>query len=329
MTPAKRSRIGSTQVSVTALGLGGAPLGDLFSAVDEEAALRTIGAALKAGIGYLDVAPQYGAGLAEKRFGAALEGVPRDSYTLSTKVGRLVVDAAGDEAREDAFVGVPENGKRATFDFSGDGVRRSLDQSLERLRLDRIDIAFIHDPDDHWEAALTGAYPALAQLRSEGVVGAIGVGMNQVEMLTRFVSETDIDVVLCAGRYTLLDQSAALELFPACLERGVSVVMGGVYNSGVLANPYADDVHYDYLHAPESVVAQARRLADICAAYGTPLRAAALQFPMRNRAVTSVLTGVRSELELADNLEMATTDVPDALWAQLAAAATAPLGGGR
>lgn len=317
MNPAERRTIAATGVPVTALALGAAPLGGLFTAVDEAAGLPTVSLALRSGIGYIDVAPFYGLGLAETRVGLALRGVPRDSYTLSTKVGRLIVDGADAD-----WDGVGAPGKQSVFDFSRDAVLRSLDDSLERLGVDRIDIVFIHDPDDHWHEASSEAYPALAQLKAEGVVGAIGAGMNQVAMLSRFVAETDIDVVLCAGRYTLLDRSADDELFPLCLQRNVSVVIGGAFNSGVLADPYAADVYYDYKPAPDHIVKQARQFADLCAAHDVPLRAAALQFPGRHPAVTSVLTGVRSEAELAENLAMATYDVPEALWRELEAASS-------
>lgn len=311
MNPAERATIGRTGVAVSVVGLGAAPLGGLFTAVDEAAAIPVVAAAFERGLSYIDVAPLYGAGLAEERVGRALAGLPRDSYTLSTKVGRLVVDS--DEPSD--YVGAP--GKKAQFDFSRDAILRSIDESLQRLQLDRVDILYIHDPDDHWEAAVGTAYPTLADLRSQGVVRAIGAGMNQAAMLSRFVTETDIDVVLCAGRYTLLDQSAADELFPECLHRGVSVVMGGVYNSGVLADPYAETVYYDYEPAPDHIVKRARELADLCASHGTPLPAVALQFSQRHPAVTSVLTGVRSQSELTTNLEMATFPVPDALWSEL------------
>lgn len=318
VNPVQRRPVGHTTVEVTAVGFGAAPLGGLYAAVDDAEARAAVAAALQAGIGYFDVAPLYGFGLAEERVGDVLRGVARESYTLSTKVGRLVRDA--DRAAADMqYVGVA--GKRAEFDYSRDGVLRSLDTSMDRLGVDRIDIVYIHDPDNHYEAAVDTAYPTLAELRDEGVIGAVGVGMNQVEMLSRFVAETDIDVVLCAGRYSLLDQSAAHRLLPLCLARGVSVVIGGVFNSGLLADPYADNLYYDYRPAPASTVARARALARTCAAHGTPLRAAALQFPLRHEAVTSVLTGVRSGEELADNLEMVTFPAPPGLWAELSDAA--------
>ena len=203
------------------------------------------------------------------------------------------------------------------FDFSADGVRRSLAASLDRLGLDRVDIALIHDPDSHGEQALREAYPALAKLRAEGAVGAIGVGMNQAAMLTRFVTETDIDVVLVAGRYTLIDQSAAGALLPAALKRGVSVIAGGVFNSGLLAAPVPGST-YDYQTAPDSLLSRARRLEETCARFGVPLRAAAARFPLTHPAVASVLIGVRSAAEITDALRLRQLDIPAALWDSLA-----------
>ena len=321
MDPVDRRTIARTGVSVTVLGLGTAPLGGLYLPVDPEIARRTVDAALDSGVAYLDVAPFYGLGLAEQRLGEALRGVPRDSYTLSSKVGRLIVEDGPPSSSWAAA------GRRAVFDYSRVGVLRSLEGSLERLGTDRLDIVYIHDPNDHHEEALRTAYPALEELRSQGAIGAIGYGMNHVAPLTAFVTETDADVILCAGRYTLLDRSAADELLPRCLERGVSVVMGGVFNSGVLADPYAADLFYDYKPASEAVVGRARRLAELCAEHSTPLRAAAVQFPLRHDAVTSVLVGVRSPEEIADDLAMATFPVPDALWAALAASHAAGDGG--
>lgn len=319
MTLSGERQIRSTGVGVTKLGLGAAPLGGLFEAVDEQEAVATVHAALANGVRYLDTAPFYGFGLSETRVGEALRDVPRDSYTLSTKVGRVIVD--GEAPPGDAFV--EGRNKRAVFDYSRDGVLRSLEESLQRLGIDRVDIAYIHDCDDHFDEAIGGAYPALEQLRSEGVVGAIGAGLNQTEMLTRFVTETDMDVVLCAGRYTLLDPKATEDLFPACLARGVAVVMGGVFNSGILVDPYADGARYNYEPASPGMLARARSLAEICARYDAPLAAAALQFPMRHEAVTSVLTGVRSTSELETNVALATTAIPDELWAELDAAISA------
>ncbi|HEY0870886.1 MAG TPA: aldo/keto reductase, partial [Acidothermaceae bacterium] len=202
------------------------------------------------------------------------------------------------------------------FDFSRDGIRRSLDESLARFGLDRVDILFLHDPDDHWQQAIDEALPTLAALRDEGLVRSIGAGMNQSTMLTRFVRESDVDVVLLAGRYTLLDQRALDDLLPACLERGTSVVLGGVFNSGVLANPDRN-VTYDYGQAPRDVIERAARIADICAGHGVDVRAAALQFPVAHRAITTVVIGARSRDEVEQNTQYAGAVIPSQLWDDL------------
>jgi D-threo-aldose 1-dehydrogenase len=238
---------------------------------------------------------------------------------LSTKVGRLLEPAGTGGAgpgRDPGGFDVPATQVRR-FDFSADGVRRSLEASLARLGLDRVDIALIHDPDDHGEQALREAYPALEKLRAEGMVRAIGVGMNQAELLTRFVTETDIDVVLAAGRYTLLDRSAADALLPAAQRRGVSVIAAGVFNSGLLARPEAGAT-YDYQAAPDSLIDRARRLEQACARFGVPLRAAAARFPLTHPAVASVLIGARSAAEVNDAISLRALDLPPALWLALA-----------
>jgi D-threo-aldose 1-dehydrogenase len=310
-------------VAVTEISFGGAAIGNLFTAVTDDDARAAVDAAWDGGVRYFDTAPHYGLGLSERRLGAALRDRPRGDYVISTKVGRLLEPAlstgptAGGGRDAEGF-DVPGNLVRR-FDYSADGVRRSLEASLGRLGLDRVDIALIHDPDAHGEQALREAYPALARLRAEGVVRAIGVGMNQTEMLTRFVRETDIDVVLVAGRYTLLDQTAADTLLPAALERGVSVIAGGVFNSGVLAAPTADAT-YDYAAAPGSLISRALRLQEICAQSGVPLRAAAARFPLAHPAVASVLIGARNAAEVTDAITLRGLDIPPELWESLATA---------
>ncbi len=249
--PTERVPVGSSGVTVTQLGFGCAPIGGLFRAVTDADAADVLDRAWALGIRYFDVAPLYGYGAAERRLGRALQGRPRDGFAVSTKVGRLVrtADTIGPGADVDrqAWGGRPDafyadvGDRRMVFDYSGDGVRRSIEESLERLGLDRIDIVFIHDPDEHWQVALEEAYPALHRLRETGVVGAIGVGMNQSAMLARFADATDPDVFLLAGRYTLFDQDALTTLLPACEERGIAVLVGGVMNSGLLADPRAGD----------------------------------------------------------------------------------------
>jgi len=319
----RTATLGHGPVQVTDLAFGAAALGNLYTEVDPAEAEAALLTAWDAGIRYFDTAPHYGLGLSERRVGAALRQRPRDSYTLSTKVGRLlepVPDATGDDLAN-GFA-VPANHRRV-WDFSADGVRRSIESSLERLGLDRIDVVYLHDPDDHPAQALDQAYPALERLRAEGVVGAIGAGMNQSALLTRFVRETDVDAVLLAGRYTLLDQDGLAELLPEAARRGVSVVVGGVFNSGLLADP-RPGATFDYTPAPGELLDRALRIQAVCERHGVPLRAAALQFPTGHPAVAGVLVGMRSAAEVRDAVAMAGHPVPGELWAQLRAEGLLP-----
>ncbi|KJK43071.1 aldo/keto reductase [Lentzea aerocolonigenes] len=307
--------------TLSRLGLGTSPLGNLYAEVTDHEARAVIDAAWEAGVRIFDTAPHYGLGLAEKRLGAALKDRPRDEFLLSTKVGRLLVPDPSGVGRldDDGFV-VPATTRRV-WDFSADGVRRSLESSLDRLGLDRVDVVYLHDPDDHWEQAAGEALPALVELREQGVVGAIGAGMNQWQMLARFVRESEVDavdVVLLAGRYTLLEQPALAELLPLCAERGVDVLAAGLFNSGLLARQdVPDDATYDYRTAPADVVARARRIAAVCARHGTTLPAAALWFPFGHPAVTGALIGARSTAELHANLAAFAEPPPPGLWADL------------
>jgi D-threo-aldose 1-dehydrogenase len=289
------------------LGLGTAPLGGLFAAVTDDEAAAVVERAWELGIRVFDTAPLYGSGLAERRLGRGLRTRPRDQYVLSTKVGRLL--RAGEPDAN--FRGAPALGP--VFDFSHDGALRSLEESLERLGLDRVDVALIHDPDDHYDEAIAGAYPALERLRDEGTVAAIGAGMNQSELLARFARETDIDCVLVAGRYTLLDRGAADELLPLCEERGIDVIAAGVFNSGVLA----DGETFDYAPAPREVRSRVVELREITVRWEVPLTAAAVQFPARHPAVACVLMGCRSAGEIEQDVALFERPVPDGLWTEL------------
>ncbi|MFC5220695.1 aldo/keto reductase [Streptomyces coerulescens] len=312
-----RHTLGRSGIEVTEIGLGGAAVAGLYRPVSESAAAETIETAWAEGIRYFDTAPHYGLGLSERRIGAGLQGKPRAEYVISTKVGRLLEpSAAGGDDLEHGFA-VPATHRRV-WDFSADGMRRSLEESLARLGLDHIDIALLHDPDDHGEQAFHEAYPELERLRAEGVVRAIGAGMNQTAMLTRFLIDTDVDVVLCAGRYTLLEQSALAELLPAALDRGKSVIVGGVFNSGLLADP-KPGATYDYGAAPEELLRRALRMREITEAGGSPLRAAAMQFPFGHPAVASVLTGARSAAEVRDAVQMLNSPVAADVWEKLRA----------
>ncbi|WP_042402546.1 aldo/keto reductase [Streptacidiphilus carbonis] len=308
--------LGRSSTEVTELSFGAAAIGNLFAEVSDQDAAEAVAAAWDGGIRSFDTAPHYGLGLSERRLGAALRDRPRAEYTLSTKVGRLLVPDPGATGRDDQGFMVPAT-QRRVWDFSADGVRRSLEQSLVRLGLDRVDTVFIHDPDDHADQALAEAYPALEQLRTEGVVGAIGVGMNQNALPARFVRETDLDVVLLAGRCSLLDGSSLDELLPEAARRGVSVVVGGVFNSGLLADP-RPDATYDYLPAPEQTLARALRLQQLCERHGVPLRAAAARYPLRQPAVAGVLLGLRDAAQVEDALAQYRREIPAALWAELA-----------
>jgi D-threo-aldose 1-dehydrogenase len=310
-------QLGRSPVRVTELSFGGAAIGNLFTAVTDDAARAAVDAAWDGGIRTFDTAPHYGLGLSERRLGAALRDRPRGEYVICTKVGRLLDPADDVTGADTEGFAVPASHVRR-FDFSAGGVRRSLAASMDRLGLDRVDIALIHDPDDHGEQAISEAYPALEKLRADGLVGAIGVGMNQAAMLTRFVNETDIDVVLVAGRYSLLDQSAADGLLPAAERRGVSVIAGGVFNSGLLAAPAAGAT-YDYQAASGELLDRALRLEQACARFGVPLRAAAARFPLNHPAIASVLIGARSAAEISDAIRLRAVAIPQALWDDLAA----------
>ena len=245
--------------------------------------------------------------------GAVLRTKPREEFVISTKVGRLLRAGAPAEPGQ-AWKGTPP--LNPVFDFSYDATMRSVDESLTRLRLDRVDVLLIHDPDEHFEQALTGAYRALDRLRAEGTVRAIGAGMNQAEMLARFGREADFDCFLLAGRYTLLDRSGGQELLPLCLERGISIIAGGVFNSGILAES-GSKLHYNYGPAPPDVIARANHIKAICERHGVDVKAAALQFPLRHPAVASVLTGCRSAAELEENVRLFNASIPDELWHEL------------
>jgi len=308
------------------LVFGGAPIGGLYQPVSEQAAAATLAAAWDAGIRAYDTAPHYGTGRSERLIGDFLAGRPRQEFLLSTKVGRLLVPAHGDVEGAEDFYGVEGPPLTRVRDYSRDGVLRSLEDSLRRLRLDRVDIALIHDPEDFLTQALDEAYPALADLRDQGVVAAIGAGMNSPAPLAWLIERCDLDCVLAAGRYTLLDTSAADVLFPLCLARGVAVLAGGVFNSGILADP-GEDARYDYAPAPPALLSRARRARDICAAHGVPLPAAALRYALRHPAVTAAVVGARSPGEIRADAGYLSADIPDALWPDLAAATASPRDG--
>lgn len=316
-----RALVRRPAVTLTELGFGAAQGGNLYRATTDEDLTAAVDAAWDAGIRYFDTAPHYGLGLSERRLGAALRRRPRHEYAVSTKVGRLLVPSPATAHRRDSDgFDVPATHRRV-WDFSRDGVRRSLEASLTRLGLDRIDVVYLHDPDDHWEQAAAEGVPALIELRDQGVVGAIGAGMNQSEMLARFVREADVDVVMCAGRYTLLEQGASDDLLPAAEAYGVGVVIAGVYNSGLLASerPSADATYY-YQQAPAELIERVKAIASVCEAYGVTLPEAALAFVRPRQAVVSTVVGMRNAAQVIETLRRADAHVPRDLWSALRAA---------
>ena len=323
----KMSRLGA--LDVTSIGLGSAPLGGLFTPVSDADAEATIARAWSAGIRFFDTAPLYGFGLAERRLGVFLRQQPRDSYVISTKVGRLLRAPDADATEDEHYKGTPR--ERPVFDFSHDGVMRSVEESLARLGLDRVDVLLVHDPDDHYDDAVAGAFRALQRLRSEGTVKAIGAGMNQSEMLVRFAEAVPVDCFLLAGRYTLLDQGALDALFPVCQAKHIGILLGGIYNSGVLADPRTG-AKFNYQDADPALIARALELDELCRRHDTDLKAAALQFCIVHPAVTVAVMGARNAAEVADNIAMSEAAIPPAFWQELRARklvdARAPLPGG-
>jgi D-threo-aldose 1-dehydrogenase len=314
-----RVRVGKTSLAVPRIGIGTAPLGNMFEALSDEQADAVLASAVGHGLRYFDTAPLYGHGLAEQRVGRAVAPLSRDEVFVSTKVGRLLqADAPRDESQfyqgEPFYKDVPAVGP--VWDFTYDGIMRSVEESFQRTGLNRFDVLLLHDPDDHFDAASTSGYRALAKLREEGTVRAIGAGMNQAPMLARLVEACDLDVLLVAGRYTLLDQVAMDELLPLCEQRTVSIVVGGVFNSGILIDP-APGARYNYVPADAAVLARAQKIKAVCDRYSVPLPAAALQFPLAHPRVCTVLLGIRAIDELEKNLRWLEVSIPDALWADL------------
>ncbi|WP_435738509.1 aldo/keto reductase [Cellulosimicrobium sp. PMB13] len=306
---------------LTPLGYGAAQAGNLYRPTSDAETRAAVDVAWDAGIRYVDTAPHYGLGLSERRVGAALRDRPRDEVVVSTKVGRLLVPSPGTAHEKDPdLFDVPADARRV-WDFSRDGVLRSLEGSLERTGLDRVDVVYLHDPDEHEDQAFREALPALLELREQGVVGAVGAGMNQSAMLARFVRETDVDVVMCAGRFTLLEQPALDDLLPAAAQRGVAVVVAGVYNSGLLArDDPPDDATYDYAQAPAPLLDRTRRTAAVCADHGVTLPEAALAYVRTHPAVASTVVGLRTPRQVRETVARAAARVPAALWTDLVTA---------
>nr|WP_245346750.1 aldo/keto reductase [Arthrobacter stackebrandtii] len=298
------------------LGFGAAGIGNLYKAMSDDVAAATLEAGWDAGLRYFDTAPHYGLGLSERRVGAFLSTKPRDEFVISTKVGRVLdpVDNPSG-ARDTQGFDVPADTVRR-WDPSEAGIRRSIEDSLERTGLDRIDIAFLHDPDVYdLEAGINQALPALEKLRAEGLVSAIGVGANSSDALRDCVQAADLDIIMLAGRYSLLEQPAATDLMPLCLERGVGIVNVGVYNSGLLARPVVpDDANYNYAPAPADILARAKALAACCDEFGVELPAAALQFAAAHPSVSSVVVGASKPGQIVETAQRMTADIPTEMW---------------
>lgn len=318
--------LGRSGIAVSALGFGGAPLGDLYARLGEATAIATVEAALAAGVNLVDTSPLYGHGLSEHRIGAALRRSGRKDVVISTKVGRVADPFAGRGDGSGYLGGLP-HGLR--FDYSYDGAMRSLEQSALRLGVDRLDIVLIHDVDvwthgadrieQRFAEAMDGAYRALADLRAAGTVGAIGVGVNEAAMCERFARAGDFDAMLLAGRYSLLEQPALASFMPLAQAKGIGLMLGGVFNSGILATGPVAGAKYNYRAAPPEILARVAAIEAVCARHGAPLRRAALQFPLGHPAVASLVMGAVGPEEVADQLAELSTPVPAALWTELTA----------
>jgi D-threo-aldose 1-dehydrogenase len=316
--------LGRTMVRVTRLGFGSAPLGNLFRPVDEATARETVRAAWTAGMRYFDTAPLYGHGLSERRLGSVLRAETRDSFVISTKVGRRLVPSA--TGADGAYVQVPA--VTPVFDYMADATRDTLAESIERLGVGRLDVALIHDigavthgADDgrRYREAMEGAYRVLHDLRSEGTIRAVGVGANEWPILERCARDGDFDCFLLAGRYSLLEQTALDSFLPLCRSRAIGVIIGGPFNSGILALGAVPGATYNYLPAPPNVLERVGALQRVVAAHGVPLAAAALQFPFHHPAVTAVIPGARAATEVRDNLALLRHPIPPSLWRDLKA----------
>ena len=313
-------------LSVTKLGFGGAPLGNLFAAIPEVDAQATLKTAWDQGMRIFDTAPLYGLGLSESRFGRFLGTRPRKSYVLSTKVGRLLEDCPEDQATPDKFIDVPS--RRIVYDYSYDGVMRSFEDSLQRLGLERIDVLLCHDVDvfthgNQLEADrragefMDGGYRAVTELRDQGVIKALGAGLNEWTVAERLAREGDFDLFLLAGRYTLLEQSALETFLPLCAARGIGILLGGPFNSGILATGAREGARYNYSVAPPEILERVSRIESVCKSHEVALAAAALQFPLAHPSVFSIIPGARSPDEVSRAVETLEAPIPAALWQEL------------
>jgi D-threo-aldose 1-dehydrogenase len=309
----EKVKLKRSDLEVTRLSLGTAPLGGLFKSVTDADGDELLNTALDVGINYFDTAPIYGHGVAEIRLGKALRGA-KVPFVVETKVGRVLRH----DPDAEIFPWFPDAPRDLVpvFDYSPDGIRRAFDESLERMGLDHLDIVLMHDAEEYVKEAIENAFPVLAEYRSQGLIKAVGIGINQTEQAVQIMESTDLDIVLIAGRYSLLDQISHHKLFPYALARNIDISIGGVLNSGVLANPVAGAT-YNYLPASDEIIARAAKIGDFLKARNIPLLAAALQFPLRHPAVTSVLTGTRTAAELLENVDAFNLELPADIWAEL------------
>jgi len=326
MDPFELRKISDTDIAVTCFGFGGASMGNMYTEARDDEALKAIRSAYEAKVRYFDTAPMYGFGKSERLYGKVLKDQPRDSFVLSSKVGRLIMAGKPTPQPEDKGFEIDEDtcfveidNAYSMFDYSRDGVLRSLEESRKRLGIDKIDIVYIHDPDvnDSFKQALEEAYPTLADLKSQGIIGAIGAGMNQAEMLCDFAKNADFDCFLLAGRYTLLDQIALKELLPLCQQKNISIIIGGAYNSGILATGAIEGAHYDYAPAPPEIMEKTRKIETVCTRFNIPMKAAALQFPFGHPTVVANIPGVKTKDRFEENLSLFAHPVPAEFWAAL------------
>ena len=317
------SKLGESSISLTEMGFGGAPLGSVGKRASEDQAMEILRVAYESGIRYFDTAPLYGHGLSEKRIGKFLNTISRDSFAISTKVGRLLVPK--DEGQRDQMMHDDE-ALSITYDYSYEGAKTSLEASISRLGIDHVDLLLCHDIDK-WthgdgqpeilKKAQQGILPALCDLRSEGVIKAIGLGVNESEVCNEVMNNFDVDCFLLAGRFTLLEQAPLDDLLPRCIDNNVSIIIGGPYNSGMLASVQRGNATYDYKPVDDLRWEKAQKIRRVCDAHGVDLRAAALQFPLKHPAVVSIVPGVWRMEELRSNLDFLDADIPDSLWQDL------------
>jgi len=315
MDPLEKRTLGQSGLQVTRVGLGGASLGGLYGDIPDEQAHEVVRRALSLGINLFDTAPLYGHGKSERRLGQALAGIPHDEYVLATKVGRLLIPV--DEESPTDRLGGKGPRHRTVFDFSYDAVMRSYESSLGRLGVDRIDVLHIHDPYDYYDQAIDEAYRALRKLREEGAIRAVSVGIGHVGLLQRFAQEGEFDCFLLSNAYNLLDQPALPELLPLCQEKGIGIMAGGTFASGILATGAREGAKYTYRDAPEDVLRRVQQMEQIAADHGVSLSAAASQFVLAHPAITCIIPSTRRAERVTENVELVRQAIPLAFWEEL------------